>query len=112
MALEYQLELQTELDPRLVTQILRAALGIEHPAEPSGETLYIGSDDIGLYVYASREPHKDITEEAYCFRPDVTVSSRIPWESSVEGTRLILRGMMEILRRTPGDAVLLENAEL
>jgi hypothetical protein len=112
MALEYELELQTELDPRLVVQILRAALDIERGPEPSGTSLYTGSEAIGLYVDPSRETHKEIIDEAYGFRPDISIGSRIPWDASVEGVRLMVRGMMALLHRVPGDAVLLQNGEL
>ena len=126
MSNDYTLKIRSALGPRPVLELLTAALELDAPLEPSGKALFVGTDLINI---GARRVHDgdhwarvegDIIEEGFGFRPTLSVNFKPlrPWEGdddsfrlADESYRLMQRGVFELLRHDPGDAVLLYNGE-
>ena len=106
MALEYMLRTATNLEPERVLDFFASTLDLKkEPDQISGS---------GLIIYASPESElgRSIINDEFHFTPDVRVTFRLDKFDDMEvGKIKFLRGTLELLSRTPNNAVLLFNNE-
>lgn len=108
MASEYSLVISTDLAPIRALHIVSKGLGLKWE---DSNTYLVG---LGVLVGATSQGGlgQSVIEEAFGFRPDISVLFRInPKEDHEKGRHTLLRATMELLRQIPGDAVLLFNGE-
>ncbi|MFB2737116.1 SitI3 family protein [Umezakia ovalisporum] len=106
MALSYGLELETDLSPKQVLQILAQKLDLKWQQE----TLH-GS---GVMINSHIEDADDqlLFAEKFAYQPSVLVGFRVnPNQDFEQGMRTMIRSCMDLLTQIKGNAVLLFNYE-
>ncbi len=109
MATEYSLELATELKPTQVLQLLADELTFEW-----ADATHLLGPGLWVSVIEKGEVGQEIIEESFGFRPTIVVGFRLQPETSEDekaARQMLLRATMFLLRKAPGDAILLLNGE-
>ncbi|AOX02099.1 hypothetical protein BJP34_24045 [Moorena producens PAL-8-15-08-1] len=106
MALDFDLEMVTELKPQQALNILATKLALEWQQDNLKAP--------GILINADVEDRweQDVTEENFGFRPTLVVGFRInPNQDYEGGLRTLIRATISLLQQTVGEAVLLFNYE-
>ena len=107
MALEFDLSIDTKLQPIEALSILSEGLNLEWTPEKNlrGPAAIVGA-------FYKRPLGKSVIAEEFGFQPTIDVWFRIsPKEEYQTGKNTVLRATMELLGKVSGDAVLLFNGE-
>lgn len=108
MAVEFSLVISTDIEPIQALHIVFKKVGLEWR---DSNTYLVGP---GVLVSSIRKGAlgQSVIEEAFGFRPNISVFFRIsPKEDYEKGRHTLLQATIELLRQVPGDAVLLFNGE-
>jgi hypothetical protein len=110
MSTYYRLELDTNFEPAHVMNMLSDELKVELIEWNGSLNLRAAGIWIGIQ---NREPSgQQIIQDAYGFRPTVVINFEIyDREDTEAGKQLMVRAVLALLGRMPGDAVLLFNGE-
>ncbi len=108
MAVEYDLNIATELEPIQALHIISDGLNLKWRTDTLLER-----PGIQVSAIPSPELRQSVIEEEFGgFRPTIFVLFRIFPNADYEGgIRILRQATMELLRQVPGDAVLLFNGE-
>jgi hypothetical protein len=107
VALDYSLDIATELEPIQALHIVSDGLGLEWRTDTLLE-----QPGVQVCAIKNSELGQSVIEEWFGFRPTISVLFRIFTNEDYEGGKHTLQqATMELLRQVPGDAVLLFNGE-
>jgi len=114
MALEYTLEVSTELEPAQTLQLMFSSIGIETNIEQSdkhGVMVSTSGPGFTTYAFSSGDEQRYLTEELG-ITTNVTILFRLDKFANIEVAKTALvRATIELLRQIQRDAVLLFNGE-
>lgn len=118
MAVDYDLEIASDIDSDSLLRIVEDALGLDHFRHPEFMVKHnpslVGRGAPGFLLTASADDPRcaEIWEEWLGFKPKVSVGFR--WDKKEDWDityRRILRATSAVLATVPGDAALISNGE-
>jgi hypothetical protein len=115
MALDYSLDIQTELHPKQALKLISVSIGSDSGVKKRNRRVFISTDASGLIISAYRFKASDpcFIAEDLGIEVSMSIGFRLSKFKDLEVQKhALLKATIELLRLVSGDAVLLFNGEV